>query len=311
MLTTMNLPGGLVANGFQVVGSPTDTTGKVFYVSSTSDNCQDDPSHGRNPDRPFATIAYAVTQVRASKGDVVVIMPAHVETVATAGALTFSVAGVTYWGLGAGASRPKINLTATAATVVVSAASNTFINLLFTGGIDAIVTPILVQAADCRFIGLETRDVTGQAIDFITTNASADRLLISGWVHRGDSAAGADTAISIVGGDGIRIENFHIYGNFAVAGIENVTTAMTNAWIGGGYGWNFIRTYNSADVLVTCVATSTVTIGPNIAGRLQDNAANITEAYVAAAGQFIQPLPLVNADGESSLNSNITASADA
>ena len=45
--------------------------------------------------------------------------------------------------------------------------------------------------------------------------------------------------------------------------------------------------------------------------RLQDDAANITEALVGADIQFFQPISIVNADGEVGLNTNITASADA
>jgi hypothetical protein len=44
---------------------------------------------------------------------------------------------------------------------------------------------------------------------------------------------------------------------------------------------------------------------------LQDNAANITEALVGAAMQFMQPINLVNLAGESSMQTNIAASTDA
>ena len=44
---------------------------------------------------------------------------------------------------------------------------------------------------------------------------------------------------------------------------------------------------------------------------LQDNAANVTEAVAGAAMQFMQPIRIVNLAGESSMETNITATTDA
>ena len=262
--------------------------------------------------RYFATIDDAVGACDANAGDIILVMPGHTETVTAAGGLSLDVAGITIVGLGTGSLRPTVNFTTVVgADMNVDAANITIKNILFTGGKDALTGPIDINAADCKLIDIETRDVTGQATDFIVTDANADRLLIDGWVHRGASAAGADTAISIVGGDDITIKNFNIYGNFAVAAIENVTTAAVRINIGGGNGWNYIWTENAADVAVKLVATATGFVGPNIAARLQDDAANITEAFVGADAQFIQPIAIVNGDGESSMNTNIAASTDA
>lgn len=312
-LTSMNLPGGLTAHGYQIVGSPTETTGRVVYVSSASATGSDTSAHGGSPDKPCATWAYAAAnRVRANMGDTIVLMPGHTETVSAAAGLALSVAGVTHWGLGHGASRPTVNFSATASTMTITAASQTIYNVLFVGTIDAVVTPIVISGADCRLIGVETRDTSAtQATDFITTTAAANRLLVSGWIHRGDSAAGADTAISIVGGDGIIIENFWIDGNFAVAAIENVTTAATNITIGGGNRMNYIRTRNAADVLVTLVSTTTGNIGPNIYGRVQDHAANFPGAYVGDAAQHFAPLLICNLDGEAGGDGAGTASTSA
>lgn len=309
MSSTVNLSGGGILNGFFPFFP---TTGTIFHVGSTNANAKNDVSHGTRPDNPFATIDFAVGMCTASKGDVILVQPGHVETVSTAGGLALDVAGITIVGMGSGGTRPTVNFSATAATCTISAASVAIRNVIFAGTIDAIVTPIVISAADCRLLDIETKDASAtQAVDFITTTAAADRLRISGWTHRGDAAAGADTAISIVGGDGIVIEDFNIYGNFAVAAIENVTTASTNATIGGGTRQNYIWTKNSADVCVTMVAGSTPNIGPNINAMLTDNAANITEAFVSAGGRFFQPINICNLAGESSMQTNITASTDA
>lgn len=308
-LNTSNYPGGF-ANGVSVRGMPLLSAypGHVFWVhSGTGSN----GSKGTF-DRPFASIDYAVGRCAANRGDIIMVKAGHTETVSAAAGLALDVAGIAIVGMGTGSMRPTVNFTtAVGADMNVDAANITICNILFTGGIDALTGPIDINAADCTLINIETRDVTGQATDFIVTDDNCDRLFISGWVHRGAAAAGADTAITLVGGDDWAIENFWIYGNFAVAGIENVTTAANRVRIGGGTSPNFIWTENAADVAITMVAASTGFIGPNINIMLQDNAANITEALVGAAMQFMQPLNICNLAGESSMQTNITASTDA
>jgi hypothetical protein len=300
-----NYPNGFGA-GVAVRGMPLLNTygGNVFWVDSGSGSNGNKGTH----DQPFGTIDYAVGRCTASNGDMLMVKAGHVETVIAAAGLAFDVIGVTVVGLGRGDLRPQVNFTTdVGASMVVSAAQVAIHNVRFTGGFDALTGPMDIQAADCLLSDIVTQDVTGQATDFIVTTAAADGLVIDGWVHKGAAAAGADTALSIVGGAYPVVKNFWIDGNFAVAAIENVTTACTNATITEGY----IRTRNAADVAITMVATSTGNIGPNINIRIQDNAANITEALVGADMQFFQPLPIVNLDGEVGLNSNIVASTDA
>lgn len=316
-MTMSKFPHGF-KHGISLRGVPVAVThpGNVYWVNNSSVLPEDGIAGSNGNDgsyhAPFASIDYAVGRCLANRGDIIAVMPGHVETVTAAGGLDLDVAGILIVGLGYGSKRANINFTtATTADMDVDADNITIMNFLFTGGIDALAGPIDVNAADFAMIGCETRDVTGQATDFIVTDANANRFYISNWKHLGAAAAGADTAISIVGGDDWVIEDFDIYGNFAVAGIENVTTAANRARIGGGTRMSYIWTENAADVAVTMVATSTGWIGPNINAMLQDNAANITEAFVGAAMQFMQPINIVNLAGESSMQTNITASTDA
>ena len=305
-----NFPFGF-ANGVSIRGLPVlnSYAGNVFWVDSGAGSNGNDGSLNK----PFATIDYAVGRCTANNGDIICVKPGHIETVTAAGGLALDVAGITLIGFGSGSDRPTINFTtAVGADMNVDAANITMINFLFTGGVDALTGPIDVNAADFSMLECETRDVTGQAVDFIVTDANADRLFISGWVHRGAAAAGADTAITIVGGDDITIIPKFIDGNFAVAAIENVTTAAVNLQVfGSGDYPAYIRTRNAADVIFTAVATTTGRVGPNLNARLADDAANITEAFVGADMEFFQPINIVNADGQSSLQTNITASTDA
>lgn len=290
---------------------------RSFFVSSALTNASA-LNDGLEPYTPFATIQQAINAAVTARGDIIYILPGHTETVTAADGLLVNKSNLTFIGLGRGSLRPTVNFTtAVGASMKITGAGCSFDNVLFTGGIDALTGAILIQAADCLLTNIETRDVTGQATDFIVTTAAADRLKISGWRHNGATAAGADTAISIVGGDGIVIEDFSIFGNFAVAAIENVTTAATNITIGGGPGQNFIQNGldNAAVVAVTLVATTTGHVGPNIHVRIgldsTSNTTNITEAFVGAAAQFFQPINVVNLGGEVAMQTNITASTDA
>lgn len=315
-----NFPNGVSSFGMPIVGGPVLTTGNVFFVSSVAAGRSDSPTPaaGRDPATPFATLDYAIGQCTASNNDVIFLMPGHVETIIAAAGVAVDVAGISIIGMGRGSLRPKMNFTTAVGASFKITAANIFVqNVLFTGGIDALTNPVDIQAADVTLVDIETRDVTGQATDFIVTTAAADRLYITNWTHTGATAAGADTAISIVGGDGIVIEDFTIFGNFAVAAMENVTTACTNLTIGGGPGVNYIQNGldNAAVVAVTLVATSTGFVGPNINVRIgldaTSNAANITEALVGAAMQFMLPLNICNLGGEVAMAINITASTDA
>lgn len=289
--------------------------GKVFFVgdAGTVDLDRVRKLFGVDPDGKlhyFDDLEECLNSgaVVANRGDVILLAPGHTETVTGVAGINVDIAGVAIIGLGRGSLRPTVNFTtAVGASFKVTAANVLVQNVLFTGGIDALTNPVHVDAADCTLLDVETRDVTGQATDFIVTTANADRLRIERWTHRGAAAAGADTALSIVGGDGAIVRDFWIDGNFAVACIENVTTACTNITVNNGYA----RTRNAADVVVTLVATATGNVGPNINARLNDNAANITEAFVGADAQFFQPINIVNLDGESSMQTNITASTDA
>src|SRR3990167_2616461 len=82
------------------------TTGNVFFVDSGASLAVDDTAHGDSPERPFATLDYAVGQCTASNGDIIYVMPGHAETISADSGVDVDVAGVTIIGVGRGASRP-------------------------------------------------------------------------------------------------------------------------------------------------------------------------------------------------------------
>lgn len=285
-------------------------SGAIFYVGNSTTILAPGAVGGSNgnsgatPQQPFSTIAYALTQCTAGRGDVIYVLPSHAESVPTAD-LTLNVTGVSIVGLGRGAFRPTLNLTATGSTIAISAASTSIENLLITGGIDAIVAVLTISAADVLIKDIEYRDVTGQCTDGILTTAAADRLTIDNLFWNGATAAGTNAAIALVGGDGIVITNSKFDGDFAVGVIDVRTTATTDLEVNNCHA----RTRNAACVFIVDTQTgSTGFVGPNIYFRLLTDGANGLASLNGATFVFIDPIYIVNAANEKGLLTNKTAS---
>lgn len=140
------------AGGKVAIEDMANSTGKRFFVKDTTGT--DGTAYGFTPDKPFATITYALASCTANKHDIVYVMEGHTETLA---ATITPVAGCEIIGLGRGAARPKITGLTGIAMVTLSAANVTVRNLHFlavTGttyivkGVAAGVAPIF---EDCIF----------------------------------------------------------------------------------------------------------------------------------------------------------------
>lgn len=300
-----NFPDGVSSFGMPVVGQGVPIARAYRFVCST---------YGSNGNEgtlesPYATIDYAIGKCTASRGDTIIVMPGHTETVTAAGGIALDVAGVNIIGIGEGSIRPTVNFTTVVgASMTISAANCLVKNILFTGGIDALTNPISISAADVTLDGCEWRDVTGQATDVILTTAAANRLKIVNHRHDGATAAGGASAIAIVGGDRIRIENCRFDGNFSVGCIDIRTTATTDLEVTKVWA----RTRNAADIfLVDTITASTGMIGPDIHVFVNDHAANVTEALTGATMVYFQPINIVNLAGEVAMQTNIPATTDA
>lgn len=308
-----NYPNGF-ADGITIRGMPLQVAhpGEIFFVNNSTvlakggiagSNGNDGTYH-----RPFSSIDYAVGHCTASRGDIIFVMPGHVETVTAAAGLALDVAGIAVVGLGHGALRAKVDFTtATTADMDVDAASISLVNMLFTGGVDALAGPLDINASDCAIINCEYRDVTGQATDVIIADANADRLYIENYFHNGAAAAGANSAIALIGMDNPVIKNFKLVGNFAVSAIDCRTTAVVDLDIAEGYIW----TKNAADLCIKDTITgSTGKIGPNLQMMLTDNAANITEAVTGATFHMFDDVYVCNLVNEKAMLINWVASTD-
>ena len=284
--------------------------GNVFFVDSGETvNGANAVGFGRSPDAPFLTLDYAIAFCTANNGDVIYVMPGHVETVIADSGVNVDVVGVKIIGLGWGGSRPTFNFTTNVAADFKLAAACCWIeNLLFLGGIDALTGPIEVTGADNTIVNCEYRDVTGEATDTLITVDGADRLTIRGWKHNGAAGAGANSAIALDGSDDFTLSDFYIYGNFAVGAIDFRTTASARANLSDGFIW----TENAADIaIVDTVTTSTGVMGPDLELVLQEDQANITQAITGATFYVFDPVYVVNAVNERAMLINWAASTDA
>jgi hypothetical protein len=294
------------------------TTGNIFFVDSSGG--VDDVGTNGSITAPFDSIDYAVGQCSANNGDVIYVNPLHIETVTAAGGLDLDVAGITVIGLGPENSRPQINFTtAVGADMDVDAADITMINFRFTGGIDALTGPLDINAARFSLHNSLWQDVTGQVVDAVVADANADGLTISslipgqyGWKHLGDSSAGTQSGIQIVGSSNVVIQDFWMDGNFAIGGIEGVTTAVVDITIGGGIMPWFVRTRNAADDIINIAvgSSSGAILGPG-AARLNDNASSTVTECITTNGLTVigDNIFVVNADDERGIVWDGTASA--
>lgn len=117
----------------------------VFYVHSGRGS-NTGGHDGRSWEQPFASLAFALTQVTAARGDIILLMPGHAETTT---ALAVSVAGVRIVGMGVGRSRPAFTATTAATDLINITAANVLLqNVRLIGAASGVTALLDVAAAD-------------------------------------------------------------------------------------------------------------------------------------------------------------------
>lgn len=201
------------------------TRGVITYIHSGIGN--DSSGAGKRPQSPFASIEYAVNnRTVASRGDHIICLPGHTESVIAAGGLDLDIAGLYIWFLGEGSNKAKISFgTDVGADMDIDAANITLMWPLFVSAIDALTGPIDINASDFTIVGGEYRDAAAKAAtDCIVATAAATRLNILGWKYR-ESTTGTQkqSNIQLNGVDNATLEDIDIVGDFETGIIENVT----------------------------------------------------------------------------------------
>lgn len=257
--------------------------GQYYFVDSNNGNNAND---GLSIDRAFSTIDYAVGLCTANRGDVIVVMPGHVETVTAAAGLDLDVAGITIVGMGQGRNRPKINFTTvTTADMDVDAANITLVNLFFDcTSIDALAGGIDVNAADFTMLDceIELADASGQCVAAWVSDANAHRFRIERCYFHGAGDTTALIAVDTVGGDDFIIQDCIMIGYFGTTGaIRNATTNSINYVIKGNTIIN--RTADGDNKTIVMAAGSVGLIINNRFGLID----SISPAPITAAAGWV------------------------
>ena len=249
-----NYPRGF-AHGITIRGIPLQVAhpGKVFWVNNSSVLPEGGIGASDGNDgtylRPFSTIDYAVGKCTASRGDIIMVMPGHIEAI-TSTSLAIDVIGVAIIGLGEGDLRPLFNFGATSSNIPISAANTSLKNVVLKSTIDDVVAGITVSAAGVT-LDIETRD-TSSAIEFISavvTTADADNF-VAKLRHRGFVAGNAMVRyVDLVGCRDADIE-VDFFGIASTAVVNMRTTACDNVQVKG-------RFYNESAALTKNVVNST------------------------------------------------------
>jgi len=237
-MTISNFPNGF-AEGVTIRGVPISITnpGETFWVNSTTIL----PTGGKSPSgnspgtflEPVATIAQALDLCKASRGDVIAVMPGYTETVATAGGLAFDVAGVAVIGLGQGTLKPTISSSVTTSTITVTAANVSITNFRFVStvanmavGLDVTGTHFAIDSSEFMCSVAATGVITA-----ISATAAATGLSVTNCRINNESSV-AGVAVTDVASSGVKtladnsvIKGNFINGSYSVSGIYNVTTA--------------------------------------------------------------------------------------
>jgi len=276
-------PGGL----FSVVDRETFPTGDIWWVSSTSTTGADSVGYGRNPDAPFLTWAYAVTQMAA--GDTCYLMPGHAETIGVTGdaAITLSLAGAKHIGLGGRTKKPAILIDGFADTYVsVTGADTVLENIIFKAGHADIAAGMIIAAAGCEVRKCEFIEnaVNENFVFSIQTTNAADQMTIEDCRFVSIDAA-ADAAIQIVGAcNDVIIRRNYFNAPYKTSAIEAITAACLDILIID----NWISSKLDGDDLAGAIDLVANSTGLIIGNRIYhtDNTDILTSIDGAACGRI-------------------------
>jgi len=255
--------------------------GDTFYVSNVTGKGGVDNGNnsGKSFNSPFKTIDYAIGRCTADNSDVIVVMSGHSETISAAGGITADVAGVTIVGVGFGTNRPIITFSATASTLLVTAANVAIKNMQIQNTIDAVVSGIGVSAAGFQLIGNDFSQPTSthDTLIWLITTAAADDMLVAGNTFR-QSHAGPTECIRLVGADRAKIIDNFIIGSYSTAVINGITTASTEILISGNTISNSVIDALAIDLVASCTGQIEYT-----RGSVASTAAMVDAAVIDAA----------------------------
>ena len=209
------------------------STGARIFVHSVTGT--DAGGYGSGPDKPVATLDYAIGLCTANKGDIIYVMPGHAESIITATTLTMDVAGVRVIGLGTGRLKPQFTIQgATTATWNITAANCSVENLGLISNFLNVAASITLAAGatgtTLRKINFFDTSVILGSLVGISVAAAANDLTIEGCKYYGIALTAAATNCLLCAGAAHRliVRDFFATGSFSDAVIGASAAASTN-----------------------------------------------------------------------------------
>lgn len=294
-----NFPGGF--NNVTIRGVPITQShpGQVYWVSNATPTLpgQIGGSNG-NPgtfNAPFGTLDFAISSCTANRGDIIFIKPGHAETISSATALAFDVAGVAIVGLGAGTKRPTFTLdTAATTTIAVSADNMSISNCRFIGNFLSITSAFTVAAAayftidNCSFT--DTSAILGFLSAVKTTvSTNSDFLQVSNCFIKSDATTKSVAPIVVLNtmtgltlADNVVVQT--VAQNNVSQFLSHAALVMTAALITG----NKIYSVNTDSATGAFLVTTSATTGSGIIQNNVVRGLDVTGALMitAAAVQY-------------------------
>lgn len=236
-----NYPTGF-AHGVTIRDVPIEIPhpGKVFWVNNSSVLPEKGiaGSNG-NPGtylKPFSTIDYAIGRCTANRGDVIYVMPGHVEDITAAQGVDFDVAGVKCIGLGYGDKQARFDMTNAAGDVTIDADNVHIYNMNFhanvtsiTIGLSILTLAVGTVIKGCRF-DVETT-TTDEFLISINLGVGCDKTVIED-CDMDMGLGGAAVGIKLVGAsNNVDIRRNKICGDYSLANIDGITTLSKEVYI--------------------------------------------------------------------------------
>ena len=186
--------------------------GTKYYVGPNATGVGDDDRDGRSKEASMATLTAALALVTASKGDTIILLPGHAETITTA--IDINKIGVSIIGVGNGDLMPAITCNAAIDCVDVTVADVSIQHIRFpVSGLTGVTSRINVGAANCTI-----EDCLFDCGEFdtetITVAATGDDLTVKDcqFVCASDATADAAIEIEAAGVDGLNVTGCHFDG---------------------------------------------------------------------------------------------------
>jgi hypothetical protein len=229
--------------------------GQIFYVDSggVRDGFGDDIAS-----QLYTSLGAALNVCRANRGDTIIVLPQHSESVTTTP--TF-VAGVSIIGVGNGAERPAFRWTTTGSQWAINVNNVMIQNChLQMEGANGVVKAVLITGADVSILSNDIETASGAALKAtiaIEVGSAAHRCNIAGNVIRGTATHNSTDVIKVVGAtppNQLRIEDNEIVCSATAAnGMIHITVASTDLKVFRNYMYNTM-TSSTACIVVDAVA---------------------------------------------------------